>query len=199
MNNRFHNLRSTLARIVEPTIEPVTIALLKKHARVGDCNDEDVVYERYLKLGREMVETDLQRALITQTWQLHMDRFPSDAIELRICPVQSVTSVTYVDGLGVTQTWSPANYIANVQSEPGRIALAYGQAWPVARCQENSVTVTFVAGYGGVSSVPERACQAIRLLAAEAIISREAVGTLVDEQMANYRAIIDRIRWSGYR
>lgn len=197
--NRFHELRSSLRRSVAPTTEPVDVPTLKQHARLGECVDEDAILAKYLKLGREMVETDTERALITQTWVLEMDRFPCDAIELRRCPVQSVTSVVYLAADGTSTTWASSNYVVNTASEPGRITLAYGKSWPTTLCQENAVTVTFVAGYGAATAVPERACQAIRLLAAEAVISREAVGALTDEQMVNYRAIVDRLRWSGYR
>lgn len=196
----FHELRSTLKRTVEPAIEPVSVSLFKLHARLGDCADEDLIYERYLKHGRSMVETDLQRALITQTWQLQMDRFPCWEIEARICPLMSVTGIVYVAADGTSTTIPASDYIVNTASEPGRIVPSYGKTWPVARCQENAVTVTFTAGYGPTAAtVPEIACQAIRLVAAEDVISREAVGTLVDAALHNYTLLIDRLRWAGYR
>lgn len=206
----FHQLRSTLKRTVAPTVEPVSVASLKQHSRLGDVADEDLVLTKYLLAAREMVETDTQRALCTQTWQLQMGQFPCggvngydfpfiNAIELRICPVASVSSIYYVASDGTSTLWPSSNYIVNTSSEPGRVTLAYGATWPTVRNQENAVTVTFVSGYGAATDVPERACQAIRLLAAEWVISREAGGAIVDEKLVNYRSVIDRLLWSGYR
>jgi hypothetical protein len=68
-------------------------------------------------------------------------------MDLRVCPVQSVDSVTYVDGSGDTQTLDPSLYESDTISEPGRVCPVWGGSWPYARQQPNSVQVTFTAGY----------------------------------------------------
>lgn len=193
----WHELRKSWKRTVAPTVEPVTVSSLKQHARATDTNDEDSIAYEWLVGCREMVETDAQVALCTQTWTLQFDQFPCDVIEFPIWPLASVTSVSYVDTSGATQTWNSSNYIVNTANKPGRLTLAYGATWPNARLQENSITVTFVAGFGGMTDVPQIYKQAIRLLAAECFISREAVGSLNDEQLTNYRAWIARGMWDG--
>lgn len=193
--------RWSLAVSSQPSIEPVSADDLRLHSRI-ETNDEDSVLRGYIKAAREMVEADSQRALITQTLTLKMDRFPSDAIELRRCPVQSVSSITYIDTAGDSQTWSSANYVVNTHSEPGRITLAYGQTWPSTYSQENAVTATFIAGYGATElTVKEQARQAIRLLAGHWANNRETVmpGMSTKEIEYSYAALIDRLRWSGYR
>ena len=197
MTVEWKDLRKSLKRTVAPTVEPITVQNLKAHARIGDVSDEDPLAAEWITGCREMVEVDCQAALCTQTWTLQFDEFPCDVIEIPIWPLASVTSVTYIDNDGATQTWSSSYYIVNTASKPGRITLAYNAVWPVARCQENSVTVTFVAGFGVATAVPQIYKQAIRLLAAECFISREAVGSLLDEQMTNYRAWLTRGMWSG--
>ena len=191
-------LRTSLKRTVAPTIEPVTVSEQKLHSRMGtDAAEEDSKVANYLAASREMVEVDCRVALCTQTWTLQFDQFPVDVIEVPIWPLQGISSISYVDTNGATQTWSSSNYIVNTANKPGRITLAYGMSWPVARYQENAITVTFVAGFGAASDVPQIYKQAIRLLAGECVISGEAVGALNDEQLVNYRAWIARGMWSG--
>ena len=51
------------------------------------------------------------RALLTQTWDMYLDEFPcAGEIIIPLSPLQSVTSVSYVDQHGATQTWASANY-----------------------------------------------------------------------------------------
>lgn len=181
-----------------PTVEPVTVDQLRMHSRISFA-DEDSVLAAYIKAAREMVETDLMRALCTQTWTLKLDQFPCDLIELRRCPAVSVTSITYTDTAGASQTLAADQYVVDTNSEPGRITPAYGASWPSTYAQANVVTVVFTAGYGGQADVPERAKQAIRMLAAHWAINREAIGSVGDNVPLGYDSLIDRLRWGGYR
>lgn len=183
-----------------PTVEPVSVDEFREHVRF-DSQDEDGRIRDYLAAARQMVEDDTQRALITQTWALRLDEFPCDVIELRRCPVTAVTSITYTDTAGATQTWSSANYVVDIYQEPARITLAYGQTWPATYDQANAVTVTFTAGYGSAgSSVRETAKQAIRLLAGHWFTNRETADAKNIGAVAYaYDALIDRLRWAGYR
>lgn len=110
--------------------------------------------------AREYAETFTHRAFITQTWEDKRDGFPSsdDAIWLPKAPLISVTSVTYVDTNGVTQTWSNALYTVDAPAGPkarfGQIVPNYGQVFPSTRDVVNAVTVRFVAGYGAAAAVP---------------------------------------------
>src|SRR3990167_7420015 len=79
------------------------------------------------------------------------------AIELPLPPLRSVTSITYVDQDGTTQTLSSTLYTVDSSSEPARITPAYGEVWPSTRDQVNAVTVRFVAGYDPGSPADYRA------------------------------------------
>lgn len=118
------------------------------------------------RLGCEVVT---RRALITQTWELALDAFPASpgvagyagrspagAIELPHPPLQSVTSVVYVDAAGASQTLDPSAYVVDTRSEPGRLVPAYGTVWPATRHgYPSAVVITYVAGYGATgASVP---------------------------------------------
>lgn len=104
---------------------------------------------------RAAAELYLRRKLITQTLDLYLDEFPCEAPwEIRLPPLQSVASITYVDTSGAEQTLDAADYLVDAVSQPARIAPAYSSSWPSTRRQHNAVKVRFVAGYGAASAVP---------------------------------------------
>ncbi len=118
----------------------------------------------------------LRRALLTQTWTATFDYFCID-LPLRLPPVQSVTSVKYVNVDGDLTTLNPSAYrLTGAQSWDPVVSPAYGTTWPETRDQAEAVTVEFVAGYGEAADVPREIMQAIRLLVAEWYAEREAVG-----------------------
>ena len=93
--------------------------------------------------------------LVSQTLDLYLDGFPADNEAILLDPpVQSVTSVTYIDDDGDEQTFAAENYILDAVSEPARLALAYDAEWPDTRWIINAVVVRFVSGVAQ-SSVPE--------------------------------------------
>lgn len=154
-----------LSLVSGPAIEPVTVSDAKLYCR-QDIADDDSLFVTLIGSARRYIETFTRRALITQTWEYRLDEFPCNdleergVIELPISPVQSITSITYVDMNGATQTWSPTLYQTDLPSGPkpsrARIMPAYLQFYPIARCQFNSVVIRFVAGYGDRgSSVPD--------------------------------------------
>lgn len=170
-----------LTLVTAPASEPLTTAEAKSHLRV-DSSDDDTLIDAFVKSARQYVEEDLGRALITQTWDYTIDAFPSDgsAIHLPRPPLQSVTSISYVDTAGATQTVSSGDYIVNTGKRKGEVTLAYGAAWPATRTQASAVTIRFVAGYGAASAVPESIRTALRLVVGDLYSNREAsiVGTI---------------------
>ena len=89
---------------------------------------------------------------MTQTLDLYLDAFPC-TIVLPRSPLQSITSITYVDNDGITQTLDASQYLVDTVSRPPRIVPAYGKSWPTPRVQINAVKVRFVCGHTDVASV----------------------------------------------
>lgn len=170
-----------LTLVTAPAAEPLTTTEAKSHLRV-DSSDDDTLIDAYVKAARQHIEEDLGRALITQTWDYTLDAFPSDgsAIQLPRPPLVSVTSISYVDTAGATQTVTSSDYIVNTGKRKGEITLAYGAAWPVTRRQASAVTIRFVAGYGAASAVPAPIATALRLVVGDLYANREAsiIGTI---------------------
>jgi len=124
-----------------------------------------------------LVEAQTWRALVTQTWDLCLDAWPTDAfIELPYPPVQSVTSITYTDADGIVTTLPTTEYGVDTAADPGRVTLKYGKSWPgVTLGTVNPIVVRFVAGYGAAVTVPYLLKQAMLFLVGHYYENREAV------------------------
>lgn len=149
-----------------PTLEPVTVDELRAHLRIDDSAYDNEL-SRLITAARKSCEAYLNRQLIDASYQLTVDYWPAFPICLPIGPPDSVTSITYYDSSGVSQTWASSNYQVDSTGITGRIALASGATTPTLQTDRiNAVTITFVAGYGATAaSVPETVKQAILVLA----------------------------------
>jgi Phage gp6-like head-tail connector protein len=65
-----------LVLITPPSVEPVSLTEAKLHARV-EYPDDDALISSLITSARRYCETALRGALITQTWALMLDSFPS--------------------------------------------------------------------------------------------------------------------------
>lgn len=161
--------------ITAPTREPVSLQDLKSHCRITGT-DEDDLLRGYLAAARQLVETRTRRTLCTATLELTLDSW-ANPIELTGGPVQSVTSITYVDTGGASTVLDASQYQVDLYTIVPRIRPAYGLTWPSLRSQMNAVAVRYVAGYGTPADVPAGLRLAIQLLAAHWHENREAVFT----------------------
>lgn len=165
-----------LKRTVAPVAEPVTWLECQEHLRLDDETDKTYV-EALIAAAREYAEQATGRALMAQTWQLKRDAFWPGTLLLPCPPLVSVSSITYTDVDGNTQTADASLYTVDTSSEPGRVFLAYNQTWPTTRSIEDAVTVTYTAGYASASVVPQAIKQAIMILVAHWYANREPVTT----------------------
>lgn len=169
-----------------PSEEPITKAEVKLHARITGT-DEDANLDAYIKTARLFCEAFTKRQFVTATWVLRCDGFPAvDTTPIIVPrpPLSSVSSITYLDTTGTSQTWSSSKYQVDTYTEPGRIMPVEGETYPSTQADTfNTVTVTFVAGYGAASTVPERYKQAIRMLASHLYENREATTPVKIEEV----------------
>lgn len=165
-----------------PTEEPVTLADMKVHLRVTH-DDDDAYIEALIGAARAVCEQKSGLCLITQTIDIVADEWPDDDDQtLPVHPIQSVTWLKYYDSANVQQTLSASVYHVTTYGPAARIALAYGQVWPVHYCRPDAVTLRVVAGYGASGdAVPLAIRQWIMLHAAALYEQREAV---IDSQSA---------------
>ena len=156
--------------ITQPTIEPITVAELKEHLRV-ETVEEDTLINGLLVAAREQVENWTRRALMTQTWEYYLDRFPSrNYIVLPFGNLQSVTSVKCKDCYGIESTLTvDTDYIVEKNGDNhGRLVLPYEGIWPSdVLFPSKPITVKFVCGWATRDAVPVKIKQAIKLICAE--------------------------------
>lgn len=179
--------------VTAPTTEPFKTDEAKSHLRV-EISDDDTLIDNIIITVRKYVEDILNIALITQTWDYFIDRLP-EVIKLPKTPLSSVTSISYIDTDGASQTVTSSIYTVDTDSEPGRIYLAYQQTWPTTRDIRHAITIRFVAGYGDRTTIPLPIMQAMLLLIGHLYENRESTSPLtikevpmaVDSLLASYR------------
>lgn len=143
--------------VTPPEEYPVTLEDAKEHLNVSSDVD-DTRIERSIRASTESAEIYTGRKLITQTWDLYIDRF-YDEIKLPFPPLQEVVSVQYLAPETNSPDWqtlSTSVYSVDTYSQPGRVLRANNQSWPETRCILNAVRIRFTAGYGDAEDVPER-------------------------------------------
>lgn len=198
-----------LVQTSAPTDYPVSLTEVWQQCHV-DSSDDDPALLRYIAAATRYVERFTHQQLITATWRQTFDRFPpdvavdefvgNDVIKLRRPPLQSVTSVQYVDGSGDTQTFSSDDYSVDTDEAPGRIILGYNEVWPTTRSQRNSVTITYVAGHGDTpDEVPATLRHAILLLVSHWHEAREPIitGTIVAKVPMSVESLLWNERAQG--
>lgn len=161
-----------------PLTEPISLLEARNHLKLRE--DDEVPEEEilsFITVAREKVENETRRALITQSWEAVSACFPVDSscpIELELPPLQSVTSVKYIDIDGVEQTWDASLYQVNTKSTPGLILPVFGELYPETGNAINAVTIEFIAGYGDDGQdVPAPLRHAMKLIIGELYSRRE--------------------------
>lgn len=160
--------------VTPPASEPVVLADAVLHCRI-DGTDENALVTALIVAAREYCEKYSGRAYITQTIRASFDSWPSFPIRLPRPPLAAVSSIKYYGEDNTEYTLDAANYYADTDSEPGRIALASGISLPATTLRDiNAVQVTYTAGYGNAAAVPQRVKQAMLLLIGYWYENREA-------------------------
>ena len=186
--------------IVTPSsAEPVTLTEAKLHLR-EDGTEQDTRIESLISAAREYIEGQTGRYLMSQTIRQYFDDFPEIGcpIRLDVAPVQSVSSVNYLDEDGTSMVLATSDYRSDVTSDTTRIEEGYDSTWPVTRGVVNCVWVDVVAGYASASAVPRGLRQAILLLVGHWYENIEAVviGTTPNEVPLAVQSLVGR--WAIY-
>ncbi len=187
-----------LKLVTKPTVEPLTLDEVKDHLRIELTDGtEDALISRLIVAARRRAENFLWRAIMKQTWDYFLDDFPggSGTILLPLPPLQSITTVKYIDLDGNQQTLAATLWKVDAVSEPARLVPAFNETWPSTREEINAVEIRFVAGYTDIGQVPEEVKSAMKMMMGSWYENRESLregGELqpvpLDEAaMADYR------------
>ena len=182
---------SSTIRTVEPKSTPISLSDLKDHLRIYDTTEFDAQLTNVLDAAIGQVERATGRALITQTWEMRLDKL-AKCIKVPHAPLQSVTSIQYQDSSDAQQTLGTSFYTVDTSSNPGRIVEAYNYSYPETYNDINAVLITFVAGYGDAEDVPEPLKYAIRFFAEKMWENPQgnyaaAMDNSLDSLITNYR------------
>lgn len=175
----------SLKLISAPTDQPVTLAQFKAHSRINFDDDDDFIDEIIIPAAVSHVDGKdgwLQRALIDQTWEFAIDRFPCYQVDLPLPPLIEVLSVKYDDVSAAEQTLATNKYVVDTAKVPGRILPAPNTSWPNTNCfGASAVRIQFRAGYldqgvsPAVANVPGAIKAGILMYAATLYENRETV------------------------
>jgi len=149
-----------LSVVAAPATEPLTLSEAKLQLRLS-TDDDNAVVTSLIPSARSVIEAVTRTALLTQQLRLTLPAFFNE-IFLPRPPLQSVSTFTYLDADGATQTVDSSLYNV-VSGNPSRITLATNQSWPETLEHPEAVTITFVAGYATVAEIPPKLMAALRL------------------------------------
>lgn len=182
----------------EPTVEPVTATEAKAYANITHSSDDSLI-ESLIKAARKKCEQMCNRSFIDTSWTMYLDSFPP-VIHLTPLPLDSITSVAYLDSTGASQTLTAVTdyRISNASDGfPPRLTPAYGTSWPSTYDVTDAVTIVYKVGYGAAaSSVPDGIKTAIKMLVAHWYEYRTPgmAGAAVNSVPWTVEAILDPFR-----
>lgn len=138
---------------------PVSLEDARIHLRMDDLTHDDLYIESLIYAVCGWVERTYSLALLTKTVEEYHSKFPdfsTSEIWLNVGPLQSVTSVKYIDSSGTEQTWGSSEYAAKVLRHTGFIIPKPDYSWPTdVAVRPDAVKITYTTGFGtGPDSVP---------------------------------------------
>jgi uncharacterized phiE125 gp8 family phage protein len=159
-----------------PAVEPVALADAKKWLRIETADEDDVV-GALITAARLMVEAQIRRMLITQTWRLIYDRWPNGRlVKIPLAPFRSLTGMRVYDAQGAAQAVSTSLYY--LDSVPDAARIIFGAPPPNPGRNAAGIEIDVVVGYGATpESVPEPLRQAIRVLVTDWYENRGDAGS----------------------
>lgn len=172
---------------VEPTGEPITIEQARRQVRLVDTDTSfDAELTDYIAAARAHIEKYTGTPLVARTIAVQADGF-EDLAHLPVAPIQSITSIGYVDADGADQTVDASVYAFHADGLEPSIDLKSGNQWPAAQAGSR-ITLTAVVGY---DTIPDDVIHAVKLLVAQFFDGHEitpAQGwTWLDSLLCNHR------------
>lgn len=182
-----------LKLVSAPAAEPVSASDLKAHLEI-EHTDWDAKIATWITAARQEIDgpDGIGIAMVTQTWRLTLDCFPAFRIPLPLPPCQSIVSVIYTAQDGTETEIAAEDYVLLSDARPAILHPAWGLAWPSPRLVPGAVKITFVAGYGAASAVPQDLRNAVLFMASQTARDREGNG----EMPKLVRQTLDRYRQS---
>jgi uncharacterized phiE125 gp8 family phage protein len=186
-------IRHTVRVVTPPASEPVTIAEAKAQLSIGASDDShDTELASMIAAAREEWERDTSIALITRTLEHRLPKFLS-TIVLSVRPAIAISSVTYADTTGTTQTVASSNYY--LDGDEVRFLDTFVK--PDVQERSEAVKITYTAGYGSDSrACPELDRMAIKLSLANRFEDRDMIAASGERRA--YEALVAKKMRASY-
>lgn len=167
-------------KVSPPSVEPVTLAEVKRQARAEYHTDDDTYFGELIAAARDHVESYCGVTFAQRDVEMQATEW-ADLCRLPVMPVADMV-VAYTDSAGDTQVVSDDTY----ELRGDGIVLMTGHRWP-ARALGSLITVTATAG----GACPPAVKHAMRLWVASAYEVREDTPsggrTAFDDLLTNHR------------
>lgn len=192
--------RRTVAPTALVTLDEVKAQCVISHA------DDDALLTRLISAASDFLDgpdARIGRALVTQTWEVDFGPLSGSArLNLPVAPLIALSGVTYYDRDNVQQTMTAGSEVLlYADNDRAYITPALQASWPAMYNRPDAFTVTFTAGYGPASDVPENIRHAALALISHWYENRDAVsvGNTASEVPMLVDALIDkdRLGWVG--
>jgi uncharacterized phiE125 gp8 family phage protein len=185
-------------KVITPPSAVLTLEQLRRHCKIdppASANEADTDLSAALAAAHAFAQHYAGISIGSQTLELALDEFPIGGIQLPQGPVTSITSVTYLDMAGNTQTVSSGAYNLDDYSNPPWLLPAAGSSWPETYEAANAVKVRYVAG---AATIDGAVAQALRLLTGLYFDNRNAADKgQMFEVPFGVKALLDTVKdWS---
>lgn len=155
--------------VTTPGAEPMTAEQVRT-MHLFTLSFEDGYLDSLIKATREYLENAYDIAISTQTITEKLPDWTGRCLDLSVYPLQSVTSVKYLDEDDVEQTVSTSDYYVMASKLSGSVWFKKDYTLPTLSESPEAIIIEYVAGY---ATVPEHFIHAIRLIVARFHLKRE--------------------------
>ena len=189
----------TLRRTSHPSGLAVSLQEVKDHLRISGTGQDDHL-TLLIEASTEKLERDINRGIISATWQQALDKFPTngDPILLHMGNDTSVSSITYVDEDNATQTLASANYsYSNARSS---VFCEVSEGWPETSTisKSDKVFINFTCGVADEDCVPRIMKQAIMLEVGRAYFDPAQENQSNTDNGKSYEMLVRKLIRSSY-
>lgn len=177
-----------------PQSEPIRLEDARRWLRIdvpgyeGD-HSQDPDIKAWITGARQWAEKEIDHSIGVQQLLVATDTFQTSwgqHLTLPRGPVHQIDEIEYTAVDGTDVVLDTSIYRLGKFADPQLVILRHGKAWPRARCEPDSVRITYTAGYGmpddsdGTEKVGQDVLQAMRWMIGQFYLHREAtiVGTI---------------------
>jgi len=190
----------TLTRTSSPSGLAVSLDEAKNHLRVSG-GDQDGHIQLLIEASTEKLERDINRGVLSASWQQAMYAFPADGqpIDIMMGMSTNVSSITYKDSDGSEQTLDPSDWSYS-QARGCVFSTGDSGEWPEVSAGNvgDKVFINFTCGVQDSDCVPRLMKQAILLETGRAYFDPAQEMGMNTDNGRSYEMIVRKLIRSSY-